>query len=128
MRRSSPSGRSTANGNGRAGRLRPACPRNVAKPVATLSGDSARLIPRLSDSETVLRWSPDGRALWTFESAASKVWATDVATGQRQLLLTLGEPNGDNEFTALRLADDPKVYVYSRASHRSILFIVEGAR
>ena len=96
--------------------------------IATLSGDSARLIPRLSDSEIVLRWSPDGRALWTFESAASKVWATDVSTGQRQLLLALGEPNSDSEFSALRLADDPKVYTYSRASHRSILFVVEGAR
>ena len=96
--------------------------------IATLTGDGARPIPGLSDKETVLRWSPDGRALWTFESAASKVWATDVATGRRQLLLTLGEPNGDNEFTALRLADDPKEYAYSRASHRSVLFVVEGAR
>ncbi len=41
MRRSRPSGRSTASGAGGAGRFKPAWPRNVAMPAATLSGDSS---------------------------------------------------------------------------------------
>ncbi len=41
MRRSRPSGRSTATGAGGAGRFRPAWPRNFARPAATLSGDSS---------------------------------------------------------------------------------------
>ena len=41
MRRSRPSGRSTASGAGGAGRFRPARPRNVPRLAATLSGDSS---------------------------------------------------------------------------------------
>ena len=35
--------------------------------ITTVSGDSARPIPALSVEESILRWSPDGRAIWTFE-------------------------------------------------------------
>jgi len=96
--------------------------------IATVSGDSARPIPALHDGDWILRWSPNGRALWTFEPATSRVWTIDLATGQRQPLLRLAQADGANDIGNLVVADDPKVYAYARKSHGSVLFVVEEPR
>jgi hypothetical protein len=63
----------------------------------TLCGgrDIARSVPDLAGGE-ILRWSPDGQALWVWTKVGDQdhVDAVEVATGRRTPLLRLEAPEG----------------------------------
>ena len=80
--------------------------------------------------EVVLRWSPDGRALWVRGTGSFRVERIDIASGARSLLIDVPMPSGSAIRSAgsLRLADDPSVYAYQLVKKTSQLFTVEGVR
>ncbi|MGH7594000.1 MAG: hypothetical protein ACRELE_09160, partial [Gemmatimonadales bacterium] len=81
-------------------------------------------------ADSVLRWSPDGAALWAEASTPSgpRIDRVDVATGQRSVLLAIDTPASVFTFVRLSLADDPKSYVYETRSWLSRLFTVSGMK
>jgi hypothetical protein len=100
--------------------------------IYAIGGGSGRQVPGLTSAQ-VLRWSPDGAALWVRRPGpvgTRGVDRVDVVTGQRTSLVTLEElPGGVAPFSgALNLADDPNVYVYWSSSYTSLLFTVDGIR
>ena len=58
------------------------------------------------------------------------MYRLDLATGKRQLVLTLAvsDPSGVTAITAVRTAPDGKAHAYSYYRELSDLFIVEGVR
>ena len=88
--------------------------------------------PRLNRGALV-RWSPDGNALWVLRPGAARqrgVDRLDVFTGRTTPLFTIDELQGvATPFVAmLSVADDGKSYVYFTATYNSLLFSVEGIR
>jgi dipeptidyl aminopeptidase/acylaminoacyl peptidase len=79
-------------------------------------------------ADSVIRWSPNGAALWVQAGTPSRpqVDQVDVATGRRSSLLTIDAPA--TVFTSARLAvaDDPRTYVYETRSWFSLLFTFSG--
>ncbi len=58
------------------------------------------------------------------------MYRLDLATGKRQLVLTLAvsDPSGVTAITAVRTTPDGKAHAYSYYRELSDLFIVEGVR
>jgi hypothetical protein len=121
----------------RAGLLRPdglavVVRRQGGRWVYPLGAGSPRPVPGLGDTDAVLRWSPDGKALWVQTGAelSPRVERVDVETGRRSALVTIEPPAGVPLFQifGLSLADDPRVYAYSAWSYSSELFTVEGVQ
>jgi hypothetical protein len=88
---------------------------------------------RLSDSITkVVRWSPDGRALWVRGDSglAVKIDRVDVASGQRTSLVVVEARNkfGLLTYSGISLADDPRVMAYQVWRYLSELYVVSGAK
>jgi hypothetical protein len=123
--------------------------------IAAQVGDSFQLMPfgggparpalGLTTADVLSRWSPDGRELWVFGGGSVRSFAAsgtgDVAlgiraervdprTGRRALLTDIipDDRAGLRQAVGLRLADDPRVYVYRRTRYLSSLFVVEGVR
>jgi Tol biopolymer transport system component/tRNA A-37 threonylcarbamoyl transferase component Bud32 len=81
-------------------------------------------------TDSVIRWSPDGAALWTEASTPTglRVDRVDVATGRRSVLLSIDAPPTVFTFARIAVADDPKSYVYETRRWLSLLFTVSGIR
>jgi hypothetical protein len=91
-----------------------------------LRDGASRPVPGLDPGDDVLRFSPDGKALWTRKSNALpvRVERVDLATGARSLLLPpfgIGRP-GLVDVPGVSLADDPRTYAYIDYSAAGILF------
>ena len=100
--------------------------------IYPIAGGSGRPIPGLTNTP-VLRWSPDGAALWVRRPGPAGVRGVDrfdLASGRRSPIMTIEElPGGVAPFSGgLNMADDPNVYVYWSSSYTSLLFSVEGLR
>jgi Tol biopolymer transport system component/tRNA A-37 threonylcarbamoyl transferase component Bud32 len=94
-----------------------------------LAGGDGMAIPGLSAHDQVIRWSPDGRALFVQPTLSQTVERLELTTGHREPLLTLGSTQG--RFTPIgwiSMADDPHVYAYVAMPYLSQLFTVDGAR
>jgi hypothetical protein len=89
---------------------------------------------QLSDSimANVVRWSPDGRALWVRGDSglAVKIDRVDVASGQRTPLVVVEARNkfGLLTYTGISLADDPRVMAYQVWRYLSELYVVSGMK
>ena len=91
-----------------------------------LRDGTSRRVAGLDPSDAVLRFSPDGRALWTRKPNAVpvRVERVDLATGARNLLLPpfgIGRP-GLLAVPGVSLADDPRTYAYIERSAAGFLF------
>ncbi len=93
-----------------------------------VGGGAAGTMPRLSPSDQVVGWSPDGRALYVAPVNALEVDRVELATGRRIPLLRLGPAPGGGftSLLAVAIADDPRVYAYVAAPYVSSLFTVDG--
>jgi hypothetical protein len=91
---------------------------------------SPRPVPGFRRGDVIVRWSPDGRSLWVRATGRLRVERIDIATGARSLLIDIPTPSGSAIRSAgpLRLADDPRVYVYQLTKKTSQLFTVEGVQ
>jgi hypothetical protein len=99
--------------------------------IYPLGEGAPRLVPG-SGGAIVVRWSPDGKALWVRGLAGGKpsIDRVDVATGRRTLLTIIEMPPDMPVFIlgTIALADDPEVYAYNAISYVSMLFVVEGVQ
>ena len=87
---------------------------------------TSRPVAGLDPGDAVLRFSPDGKALWTRKPNALpvRVERVDLATGARSLLIPpfgIGRP-GLVAVPGVTLADDPRTYVYIDRSAAGYLF------
>ena len=97
-----------------------------------LDGGTPRPVPALSPDDDVVRWSPDGRSLWTTreERVPLKVEQLDLASGRRTTLMMLEPASraGIVELAGLSLADDPRIYAYSSVEQVARIFVVTGMK
>ena len=87
---------------------------------------TSRPVAGLDPSDAVLRFSPDGKALWTRKPNALpvRVERVDLVTGARTLLLPpfgIGRP-GLVAVPGVTLADDPRTHAYIDRSAAGFLF------
>ena len=90
------------------------------------------LVGTIAGDDTVVRWTPDGKALlvgraWEVPQSVSRV---DVVTGLREPFRTFGPPDltGALAIIPIAISDDMKVYGYGTRRMHSHLFLVDGAR
>jgi serine/threonine protein kinase len=97
-----------------------------------LAGGEPQAIPGWLPEDIWITWSADGRSAYVFhdEKTSAPVYRLDVATGKRQLVMTLivGDPAGATAISAVRMTPDGKAYAYSYSRDMSDLFLVEGVR
>ena len=81
-------------------------------------------------ADSVIRWSPDGTALWveTATSAGPRMMRVEVPSGRRSPLPSINAPLSIFRFIRLSLADDPRAFVYETRTWSSLLFTVSGMR
>jgi len=93
---------------------------------------SGRPVRGLRAADRVLRWSPDGKSLWVWQTDTMPIMIdrVDIATDQRARLTTLVPQSGQgvSHVFGVGLADDPRVYMYGTVVQSSQLFVIEGAR
>jgi WD40 repeat protein len=98
--------------------------------IFPVDGGAPRTIPGLGPTDRVVRWSPDGSALWiALEDAMTKgLVSQDVATGKRSPLppITPIRRPGLLRARELALADDPRGYAYLTYEQQSRVFTVRG--
>ncbi|MCG6954816.1 MAG: protein kinase [Gemmatimonadetes bacterium] len=133
-----------------AGPPRPVTPEGTG--AAVMTSDARRVAARVVDSvfvfsvdtgerhvaqgvtpdDALLRWSPDGRALWVYRSepGAFDVEAVDPASGRRSSLTRIDLPSGSGLRSAVltSVSDDARAYAFGEELLTSRLFVVEGAR
>ena len=100
--------------------------------MCSLEGQSAHPIPSLGTNDRLIRWSPDGKALWVFKvnETPTRVERLDLVTGRHDLLQEITPLGTAGFFTimTISLADDPKAYCYSSWEYSSRLFSIEGVK
>ena len=132
------------------GTFRPFTPEGVRGVVASPDGQSivARIgdgyrqfsirdgtshsVPGLTPNDQVIRYSPDGKALWTRQTKSQpvRIQQVDLRTGVRSVLLPeFSMPRaGVLNTSEVSLADDPRTYVYMERESASYLFELKGMR
>ncbi len=97
-----------------------------------IAGGEARAIPGWMMEDIWITWSADGRSAYLYhdDKTSAQVYRLDLATGKRELVMTLApsDPAGVTAVLNVRMTADGKSYAYSFERELSDLFIVEGAR
>ncbi len=98
----------------------------------SLDGGASRDVAGLATSDQVVRWSPDGAALWVRPDDAMPVRLErlELATGRRTPLLTITPTSrsGLLHVEELSLAADPRAYAFLTEEQLSRVFLVQGMR
>ena len=97
-----------------------------------MEGGEPKTVPGWMPEDIWITWSADGRSAYVYhdEKTSAPVYRLDVATGKRQLVMTLA-PSDSSGVTAVinvRVTPDGKTYAYSFDRELSDLFQVEGVR
>jgi Tol biopolymer transport system component len=97
-----------------------------------LAGGEPQSLPGWLPKDIWITWSADGRSAFVYhdEKTFALVYRLDVATGKRELVMTLA-PNDSAGVTAIlnvRMTPDGKTYAYSFDRELSDLFLVENVR
>jgi hypothetical protein len=83
----------------------------------------------VTETDTVIRWSPDGSALWVYTNRQLPVQidSVEVATGRRVPLGTIDPDDRSGVVIVynVSLADDPKVVAYDVRRRVSHLYVVD---
>ena len=97
-----------------------------------VEGGPPRQVPGATPEDTVIRWTPDGRAVLVSSRSAvpARVEKLDLSTGRRELFKTLGPADltGVLQVSPIAISDDGKSHAYSCRRMTSHLFLVGGAR
>jgi len=96
------------------------------------AGVQTQSVGALSPTDDVIRWSPDGTALFTYGIAEvpARVARIDLRTGVRDPFMELIPENRAALLSVLSvsIADDLRSCAYAWWRYESILYVVEGAR
>jgi serine/threonine protein kinase len=99
------------------------------KQIQTGDGGS-RDVPGLTPSDFVIRFSPDGKSVWTRPVSVSplRIEQVDLRTGARSRLLPDFGARGAAVLSEaeVTLADDPRTYGYMQRESASYLFELKG--
>jgi len=98
-----------------------------------LSGAAeGKRVASLTPQDWVIRWSPDGSAVFTVQQnqIPAPVERVDLATGKRQTVMMLSEGSSAGRVSLLSasMADDLQSIVYSAWDYTSVLFTATGKR
>ncbi len=101
-----------------------------------VAGGDPKEIPGLEAADRIVRWTPDGKALFVRRAVASggasvQVLRLDLATGKRTLVRTidpLPEAAGMGGVGQLLLSGDASAYVYGYGVTMSDLYLVKGLK
>ena len=97
-----------------------------------LAGGEPQSLPGWLPKDIWITWSADGRSAYVYhdEKTSAPVYRLDVASGKRELVMTLapGDSAGVTAIQNVRMTPDGKTYAYSYSRELSDLFMVEGAR
>ena len=101
--------------------------------LCSVDGLDSRPIPGLVQGDAPIRWSADGRYLFTRETTRSlpqKVFRLDVTTGRREPWLDImpSAASGVSSVGSVALTPDGKSYVYGYGVTLSDLYLVEGLK
>jgi tRNA A-37 threonylcarbamoyl transferase component Bud32/Tol biopolymer transport system component len=100
--------------------------------VFLTAGGKPQPVPGLAATDHLLRWSPDGRALWVYRDTPPvlQVDAVEPRSGRRSRLtsITLTPSPGLRDVFPVAISDNPNVYAYSEGRITSSMFIVDSAR
>ena len=132
------------------GTFKPFTPEGVSSAVASPDGESivamtsdgyqqfsirdgaSRRVPGVRLNDQIIRYSPDGRFLWTRQQRSQPVHVEqiDIKTGARTVLLPDFSPPraGVLGVGFVALADDPHTYAYIEREAASYLFELKGAK
>jgi serine/threonine protein kinase len=95
-----------------------------------IKGGTSQIVPGLTLSDQLIRYSPDGNSLWIMRrySQPIRVEQLDIKTGARSALLPeFSMPRaGVLSVPEVTLADDPKSYAYMERENTSYLFEMKG--
>jgi serine/threonine protein kinase len=101
----------------------------------TVDGGASRPARGFKPGDLPIRWSPDGKELWVLHSTVDSaltmpVYRVNPETGARARLMTIipQDQNGLRSVGDLTLANDPRVYAYTRFNYTSLLFTVDGVK
>ena len=93
---------------------------------------ASQKVPGLAANDQVIRYSPDGRFLWTMRTKVQPVHVEqiDIKTGARSTLLPDFGPSraGVLGVSSVALADDPHTYAYIEREGASYLFELKGMK
>ena len=133
------------------GEFRPFTPEGVSRAIASPDGQSivavqgdsgyrqysihdgaSQRVPGLTPNDIVLRFSPDGKSLWTRQASATpvRVDQVDLKTGARRQLLPefATRRAGVLSVSEVALADDPRTYAYTEREALGYLFELKKIR
>jgi Tol biopolymer transport system component len=101
--------------------------------IYPISGSAeGKPVPSLDQTHNLIRWSPDGKALYCFQrsSIPAAVDRVDIATGRHDTIATLGENAraGLVSILSVSLADDLRTLVYGGWNYTSVLYTVAPAQ
>jgi eukaryotic-like serine/threonine-protein kinase len=97
-----------------------------------LEGGEPQGLPGCLPKDIWITWSADGRSAYVYhdEKTSAPVYRLDVATGKRELVMTLAptDSSGVTAIVNVRITPDGKSYAYSFDRELSDLFLVENVR
>jgi serine/threonine protein kinase len=97
-----------------------------------IAGGESRSLPGWLPEDVWITWSADGRSAYVYhdDKTSAPVYRLEVATGKRQLVVTLtpNDPAGVTAVLKVRMTPDGRSYAYSFDRELSDLFQVEGVR
>jgi Tol biopolymer transport system component len=100
--------------------------------VFSVENGAPRTVMGLQPTDQVVRWSPDGSALWLAPEYESmiRLESLELATGRRTPLLSITPSSRPGLLYAdeLTLADDSRAYAYMTSEQQSQVFVVEGMK
>jgi hypothetical protein len=89
----------------------------------------------LQPGDVPIRWSPDGHEAWVARESSDSalvlhMFSVNPETGARAPLTTIvpQNQNGLRSISFISLANDPRVYAYTRYNYTSLLFTVDGVK
>jgi eukaryotic-like serine/threonine-protein kinase len=95
-----------------------------------VSGGAPRIVPGLSSSVTVPRFTADGRSLYAYTRGEFplRVLEVDVQTGAQKVWKELlpSDLSGVTALTSFQVTPDGRSYAYAVQHHFSDLYVVEG--
>jgi eukaryotic-like serine/threonine-protein kinase len=99
--------------------------------LVPLDGTPPRKLPGSEPNDVPVQWSPDGQTLFVFHPGerSAPVFRVDVTSGRRTLWREIHPPDTTaTGIDALFLSRDGRTGVYSFASARADLYLVDGLR